>query len=1490
MSSRRGPWPVIAAIAIVGSVLISQHGAGAAPGGLPRVEPVVGEATTVKAENAQGAVALLGAAGKGEPGEAWAFQKVLASTPPPVVNGTAVQFGTRAGVYAQPVFLRHTDATGWQMYETPAAADGTTLSNFTPVYSSASVAPNGGGVLIGAANDTTPVALIRRPGGRYTITQPPSPVLLPAERLADGNRAPAVAFDTAGGKAAAFATATGSTTERVLYYDGASWSRDDVQLPDPSRPKFKVLAIDATGATNAWLIAQLDDSLGRGVALFQRSAGVWRERSLGSSVFAEAATPAASVEDLKPLEQSTQAPIGFDPLTVTTDGVWIDGQFEVAGARDDFTAYYDIDAARVTGSWCDPLGVTAICDRPLGARFSRQTGYRSTAWAGGGFGERVISNPLAADGANTSNRGTYLALRGSSFVRMPGAGDADKATTALSSPTSGWLSVNARLTDATAPHKVAGWSVGARAPFNSIAPEPGRPVGSLDSGALAVGDNGGVARYQPGVGWVTEFLLSSTGLVRRPTLRAVAWPESGRAHAVGDSGEMWLWRSETGQWERDPGAPVGFNTQMNDIAFNPASPSDGYAVGRDGTILHYGKSWTRVCLHVTDPGDCDGEQAFPNNTDPKILNADFREIAYSGGEPIVISKDRVLELRNGSWQFDADAEALIAKYAAKGNGIQLLTVSGLPDGGAFIGGVSGFALIRDSLNAPWKTLDQPLSSLATTASALFRENGKLRALVSVTKEREYTPLPIEPLPSPNSPPPLHKPLVPPAEGFLLRQTADGWRDEQRDAYMSNAESDLDRPAKSAPIQAILASATGDAWLAGGQNGLRDTTLAGYAEAGDSAQRTRIQTAFIGRYSSSGGAPPSGQGAPTPVPQSATTINFVVGGNASCENVACDDFRNGDIAPDRQLSAALEKTATMQQQIGGPRFFMYTGGRRPDDSASPESAAAANRFAELLAGQPSLPTLAATAPGDTTGGDAGAYRAAFANFPKPFGGAPAAPGIDPRPDPATPGGHTHYAFESNGANGPLRVIVIDNSRGSLAASDPYQNPPVASQRAWLIDQLKQAKDDGVPAIVVGNRDLHSTFAPKLNRAGDAQDTAKVLRDYGASAYFFDRPEENRMYPIPAAGEPDPIPSFGSGTLGYRSEVENVGAADMPSSFFGNTGMLLAQVDASKRDPKTNRAPVAVRMIPLIESLNLEAIDGTLLRRSRPALFSGLGKRPDAGDRWGPGQTPSPAGSDPYTIFPSPVCKLPACDTRIAPEYQFHSSDPDIADFVAVDPQSSNLRKPLLNGAGKPVADASSGLLCPYNSGTTTLSITAGGITYSRKVTVQPGSVRPPCGTVPLNPSRFAGPQPGLDSPPPPPPAPVSPVIALVPPPLPTPSKPKPNPPAIDEFVPMIEPVFTVPVVPPPPAPSLARPIPPTGGMARAPEKQREEEAATEDSQAFAKYEPDALPNSILPLAALIVMAGFAIALTPRSRRSSGGRSPAPAYINRPDEPFDWRRPR
>lgn len=1476
----RSPWGFAALAAVGISLVLAQSGVGAGALGEPNAVPVV----SAISNNAK----LLGAAGSGEADEAWAFASVNSTTLAPTFNGQVLPFATGD---QQATFLRFTAATGWQIFETPAAADGaTTLAKFDPIYSSASVTPHGGGVIIGKSGSETNV-LIRAASGagrRYTVN---NPALQADESLSTSNLAPATAFEDSGKTSAIVAAinASPSGVDGVLYFDGKKtvnpWSRDPIELP-PGATSFKVRAVDATGEANAWLIAKVEPA--SGIALFHRDAdGTWRRKSLGNAVF-DGATVAVP-------ENRTST--GFDPLTVTADGVWIDGRVNPPTGQFDFTLFYDQDSNQID-TWCD-AGVPT-CDRPLGVSlFATGSSFRSTAWAGQGFGTRVITNPRDPSGAAESNRGTYLSLRNARFARLPGAGDVGdgRATSALQSSERGWLNDVVQFTNAAPKNTISPWSVGSRAPFQAVTSAPDEAIGEINSRALAVGDSGDVARYQPGAGWVTEFLQSSTGIVRRPDLRGVAWPEASRAHAVGTNGEMWLWRKETGLWERDPGAPVGIQTQFTDIAFNPADATDGYAIGRAGTILQYGKSWERLPTWKNAAKNGCGEQqgqALP----PALADADFRKIAYSGGEPLVISDTDLVKFHAGGWQIDCGVRGLIAKYASK-LPMRLLTVSGLPDGGAFIAGTGGFALKRESLSAPWKAVSQPLANVSVTRSALFRENGELRALIAVVLQAAFPqeqPLGIT---DPNLPAPALAPLVTPPEGYLLKETAEGWSDEQNSALQSSGASALDRPLKSEPILGLLAGPDGQAWVVGGWNGGSDAMGRGFTSGG---QRTTVKTAFIGRYSSSGAAAASSQDVETPVPQSTGTINFAVGGHAVCENTNCDQFRNVGIAPDKQLQAALAVSGRMSRQVGGPRFFMYTGGRIKSSSSSELSTTQAARFAELLGSQTGLPTYSALSPGDTIPGNADNFRAAFSSFRKPFGdGAPAA---DTNPRGTGSGTRTHYAFDSLGQSGKLRVIVIDNSRGSLAASDGagYQNPPVgvgaefASQQDWLRAELQSAKADAVPAIVVGNRSLNSTFRPYLDKATDADQIARLLRDEGASAYFFDRPEENRQLRIPS-NSTDTIPSFGTGTLGYRGENANISeSTEEASSYFGNTGMLLAQIDGAARNPSTNRAPVSVRMIPLIDGLNLDAIDGTLLRRSRPALFSGLGRRPLAGDRWGGGDVPSPAGSDPYTTFPQAACTLSACESFVAPEYQFKSSDPDIANFVAVDPLSSNTRKPFQDPSGRPVADSSSGLLCPFNAGTTTLTISAGGRTYARQVTVQAGSVRPPCGTVPLDPKRFVAKQPGIGAPAPPPPAPISPAVALsTPPPFVPPlvkSTPRPAspPPAPEFFMPPLDPVVSVPVTPPPPAPSLARPIPPTGGMARAPEKQREEEAATEDSQAFSRYQPNQSPNVTAPLIGLIIFAAFAGSMLPRTGRGRGSDRTTPAYAYRPSEQPQWRKPR
>jgi hypothetical protein len=1404
---------------------------------------------------------LMGAAPSGAPGEVWGYRDL-----PLTVGSVAGGERTRMASPGSPqqrqlVFVRHTDATGWQVVETPLDLNGQPYRGFAPNRSSARITPSGGGVLVGRdprrTADRQVVILRRDPGGRFQELAPPDGgVLLPGEALAADRgtgRVALDAFETAG-RTGLFVAATGPpVTAAILRFDGTAWAREPVVSPPGAPARFEVLAISAAGPGDAWALAHADPALGRDLVLLRREDApggpTWSERPLGAAAFAATA--------VDPVGGTSQ------PLTATTDGVWIDGTFD---GGPDFTLYFDESEGRATGSWCDE----PACASPLGVSFARRDGYRSFAWAGPGFGTRVVTNPLDPGGDTDSNRGTWLRFNGQTFARMPGAGGNFRPSGAFTSPDQGWLEGPVEITSRPAPSRLRAWPVALRAPLADVAPAPGSAPGSLGAQAMAVGTDGAVARYEPGRGWQREFLLTSSDSVNRSNLRGVAWPTTARAHAVGDLGAMWQWNADNNRWEPDQGAPIGLEANLMDVAFDPADSDRGYAVGKGGALLSYGKSWE--------------QDALPAGTEGR----DLMQIAFSGRQAMVAAGPDLLVNDGGGWRVDPGVKALLDPL--RDGNPQIVSVAGLPDGGAVAAG-RDFVLERDAAGAPWRFSAQPLPDVTVVAAAVVRAGGAVRAIVSVAPRLTY-PVPDELPPfDPNVPPPIRPAFPLPGDGYVLRETEHGWADEQRLAFPGTGN---DRPFKADPILAFALDAGGNGWAVGGWSGDSDSAGRGSSARSEAARvtRARVRTAGIYRYGDDAGTPPTATMA-SPVPMPAGPVRLAVAGHAQCD-LPCADLAAQGIGPDLTLGAALSSVATARTAAGGPRLLLYTGGRvRTGGDLAEQS-----RYAQLLGSQPSLGVYPAVSSGD----DAGAFAAAFSGFAAPFGAGPAPAGVSAASSPGAspgPGARTHYAFDSDGPGGRLRVVVIDNSAGSLAASDPHQNPP-EPQLPWLREALADARAEGIPVIVMGSRDLNTRFQPRLNVAGDGDEVARALVDGGASAYVFDRPEENRISRIPAAAA-DTIPSFATGTLGYRSPIVGGVRSSEPDSLFGDTGYLLLEVDAARRDPASNRAPVSARLIPVIEDLSLQALDGTLLRRSRPALFRGLGRRPRAGDRWGRASSgdgnPNPPGGDPYTSFPPEQCLIAGCAARLDPEYEFHSSDPDIADFVRQDPASSNLRKPFIDPSNdQAVSDPRSGLLCAFNAGTTTVTVRAGGLAFAQQVRVQAGSVQRPCGTRPLNPSRFRPRTAPVAAPPaPPPPAPANnpPVeLAPPPPPPPPPGEPAPPPPAPPPpppppqarpaarppFTPTLPPIVPVPpqapalinirALPPPPPPPLVRPLPPGGMTARVyqVEEKREEEAAFEESQAFSRYEQDGggLPPYVIGLVLLAAVAGATIRGGPRPR--------------------------
>jgi hypothetical protein len=1409
-------------------------------------------------------VTMIGASPGETPGETWGIG----------------QNGADSGV-----LVRYAPGAGWSLGPQLLNEAGQPLSGFTPDQPrsgltsplAGQMTPSGSGVLLGTVPDSTAphgareVLLARNPGGSFQeVAAVPdegeAALIEPTQSLfaTTLGRAPLAApLDEAGGKAGALLVPIGGPVEAaVLHWDGSTWTSEPIEVPTASSSEFHVVAIGAASSSNAWLVGQLASG---GFALFRRHLGSGSEvpswRPVAPAPGFEPGEPLmvpVEGEPAKPFAIAGAPNVATQVLTVTSEGIWIDGEREDTRASTTmfFQPQGETGAAAVT-SWCTLSTGAKPCDHELPEPLSNNT-MRSIAWANPAtpFGERVITG---------FTEGITLRLDGSSFTRVLGLGASlapnDTGGTygaAFSSAREGWLGQSGlpvHLTLEPAPSRLAPWPVSFRHALLAVAPQPGAPIGALSSEALAVGDRGEVARYKPGMGWMPESLLDTSGrpIKPAPVLRAVAWPESSRAYAVGDKGQMWVWRSETGLWERDPATPFNFRGNLLGIAFDPNEPNRGYAVGQGGVLLGYGKSWT--------------QEPLP----PQVENASFTSIAFAGSEAIVayrklpnVTKNQYeggLIVNDGSgWQIDTEA-------AAAAGGSVPEVVAGLPDGGAaFAASGSGPATVfeRNGPGSPWQSTATPLPGGREPGSlALFREGGALRAIASGSGLDTFHAESVSPAP-PGFPPNLIEPypLSTNSESGVLRQTGTGWSDEEHE--LSNVREGpghyrfWDMPYQPDPVAAVLIDPSGtQGWAVGG-----------FVE----GEHEELDTADIDRYPADGVTPPGVGGAA--VPSGNTAVNpvatFAIGGGAQCA-APCADRANANLGPDLWLSSAIAHAA----QISETRDFFYTGPRvTSGETAGPPTlqipyARELSRYASLLAAS-RLPSFAAPSPSDLAGAAGETlFDQVFAGFPAPFG---------QRAGECVSGScQPYYALDSPGAGGTVRVIVLDDSSDVDAV-----------QRSWLEGELA-GKAAGEPAIVLGNANLNTQIA-----AGDpsAIAVAAILQRGGASAYFYDAPEENRHAPL--TGAPS-VETFGSGTLGY---VNSLGESH--GDFLGASGFLLAQVHFKEPKPNSpDRVNVTARLIPNIGELGLEAQDGTLLRRSQTAFFAGLARRPRAGNRSPNGQV-SPE-TDPYIPLPS-ICVGTNCNTGLLPEYTFSSSRPDIGNFVKQNIGAAGAEPTVLLEHEKPVADPTSGLFCAYNAGTTIVTISAGGFSSSLPVTVQPGSVRRPCGTTLLATEPSAQQSAEAPAAPAPAPAPAGPApVASSPPLVPVPPAPAPLPAPAPQPAPAAKlPPFFLPLTlnapvlafVPPPVPTPARPTPPSGTSAvtspvEAAEKEEEHEEATEQvsNQAVAYRSGEHEPTSAYLLGVIVLgaLAGVGVMRRPRRRRRDAQLATVSVSSRRTQEP-------
>ncbi len=104
--------------------------------------------------------------------------------------------------------------------------------------------------------------------------------------------------------------------------------------------------------------------------------------------------------------------------------------------------------------------------------------------------------------------------------------------------------------------------------------------------------------------------------------------------------------------------------------------------------------------------------------------------------------------------------------------------------------------------------------------------------------------------------------------------------------------------------------------------------------------------------------------------------------------------------------------------------------------------------------------------------------------------------------STPGGQAAYYWfseQSQAGNGAVRVIMLDDT-GEVDTA----------QVRVAGGQLQAAETAGEAAVAVGNADLNAQIAAGNNPGADA--VAAALVSGGASAYFYDSPEENTEAPL------------------------------------------------------------------------------------------------------------------------------------------------------------------------------------------------------------------------------------------------------------------------------------------------------------------------------------------------------------------------------------------
>lgn len=1392
--------------------------------------------------------------------ETWAMGQT--SAPPPIVSGAPLPYTAQGG--AQEVVLKYTDDTGWRIVDVLRNPDGSPypLSKRGNPVVNGQMTATGEAWIVFSDDGSNFVLFHRLPGGQFLLDPAATATLRPSlsntSRLVLGQtstgttyglvlQSPAPLLDqqTLQTPAGARAVLTGLDYGSLI---NGTWTLQRQPLPaDYAAPagdrSVDLVAADPTGPGTGWAV--LDQSAPNTFGgPFSDSAILARFDPSGwhfvAPIGLDALDFTAGFAPTSAASAGLTSPVSVQPTGIRADSseVWISAS---DGSNGRLIARYDISTGRVTNSWCTSLVPQSLdCAQSLDLDHPAAIPDATFDTPQGAVADALDPSP-GSHFIDIYSHGHWTSVPAPGFGGGGGASGPGFST--FADPGDGWLvgaSSLARLSVGPLPAPLATWPEANRNPLLSVALPPGQSTTDTP-GALAVGLNGTALHYDATAGWQVDGTPRDT---HHLALDAVAFDGPTSAFAVGQGGTILRW--DGSHWSEDPQSRTLTPATLDAVAF--AGDGQGWAVGGFGTILHYdGSTWSQDTL------------------DPSLAGAEVTSVAVAGGDAFAVAGATLVERSPvGTWRAVPTPAALAGK---------LNLVAGLPDGGLVVAGANTL-YTRQSATAQLQPAPESFQGIPV-ALALFRDaSGQLKTFVSV------------------APPVANSSGVggfPAGDGDLLRETGGGFEDLGRAQSPLRASTVTgDGVVQPDPVLAVASSPDGThAWAVGGYSG---TLAADGIGAGQSlaARPPGWFASSIWRYDAGGSAQsPALTSPPVSLPANPGAVSFAFFTTPQCLS-SCAAVQ--DAQPDVNLRAAAGEIAAFAQQPGGPAFAILGGDARgpvdPVANARGAGALELGRLPPLLASLGQVPTYAAYGPLDavpTASDRALPWATTFAKAPAPFGSGPVPSGITPQSsgDPTGPV-HRYYDFDVTQNGGTLRVIVLDNSAGSLEGSAP-------GQTAWLDAQLAAAQAAGLPVVAI-------TALP-LTQASDGDAVAAQLVGAGALAVFTmstynqgDPAESNQVEQVPvdaSPGQPQ-IPDYEGATLGYQQSQNN--------------GVVWYDVSVD-----TVRGTVSVKGIPVISSLALDPVDGLTAARSSTLSFQAIGRRPPGTIAPITTNSSSFIGYDQYVEIPAKNCS--GC---IGPTYSFASSDPVVGDFVV--PTSPGSPYPKLTGDGKTIHSSTSGLFCAFNTGTTTVSVTSGLLTSSLPVTVESGGFGPPCGTVPGGTSRniitvpgrvitqkAANPGAGAPVPPPatgplntltpklalpPPPAPVFPVRAPAPVPKPAPA---PKPVAVTSvptFVPQPAPTLATPPIVPPLIPPALTPVPPGGATVSAQAAARREEKARKHARQSAYTTRPAGTSAtdwFYPVLGAVTL--LALLLAAEGLRPGPRRKPALAEVRDPMRP--WR---